>query len=77
MSRAAPFTLPKMSTTYRITYLLGKLDTTECPPAIAKVIFPAFDNWPVTLTETECLVTAPAPQTPTDLGPLVKVEQVS
>jgi hypothetical protein len=65
-----------MPTTYRITYLAGSLDTSICPPAIVSAIFPAFDGWPVTLCETECLVTAPTPQTPADLGPLVKVELV-
>lgn len=64
-------------TTYRITYLAGKLDTSVCPPAIVTAIFPAFDGWPVTLSETECIVTAPSPQTPVDLGPLVKVETVT
>jgi hypothetical protein len=66
-----------MSTTYRITYLAGSLDTSVCPPAIVSAIFPAFDGWPVTLSASECLVTAPSPQTPADnLGPLVKVEVV-
>lgn len=65
------------TTTYRITYLAGKLDASVCPPAIVYAIFPAFDGWPVTLSESECIVVAPSPQTPTDLGPLVKVEQVS
>jgi hypothetical protein len=65
-----------MSTTYRITYLAGKFDTSVCPPAIVPAIFPAFDGWPVSLSETEILVTAPTPQTPSDLGPLVKVELV-
>jgi len=40
-------------------------------------LFPAFDGWPVSLSETEILVTAPTPQTPADLGPLVKVELVT
>lgn len=62
---------------YRITYLAGTLDTTTCPPAIVSAIFPAFDGWPVTLTPTECLVVAPSPQTPVDLGPLVRVELVT
>lgn len=64
-------------TTYRITLLGLPLDTTTCPPAIVSAIFPAFDGWPVTLTPTECLVTAPSPQIPADLGPLVKVETVN
>lgn len=62
---------------YRITYLIGKLDTSVCPPTIVPAIFPTFDGWPVTLTETECIVTVPEGVTPADLGPLVKVEVVS
>ena len=65
------------TTTYRITYVAGKLDSSFCPPPLVSAIFPAFDGWPVTLSESECLVTAPSPQTPVDLGPLVKVELVT
>jgi hypothetical protein len=60
--------------TYRITYLAGKLDTSICPPAIVPAIFPAFNGEPVTLTESEVTVTFSIPQTPVDLGALVKVE---
>ena len=63
--------------TYRITLLGMGLDTSTCPPAIVSAVFPAFDGWPVTLSSSECLVTAPSPQTPADLGPLVKVEVVT
>lgn len=63
--------------TYRITYLLGKLDASTCPPAIVSAVFPAFDGWPVTLSESECIVTVPDGVTPADLGPLVKVELIS
>ncbi len=67
-----------MTTTYRITYLLGKLDNTTCPPAILPALFPSFDgSQSVTLTESEITVTFDAPQTPVDLGPLVKVETIS
>jgi len=62
--------------TYRITYLLGKLDTSICPPAIVPVIFPAFTGEPVTLTDSEITVTFDTEQTPTDLGPLVKIELI-
>jgi hypothetical protein len=63
--------------TYRITYLLGKLDTSTCPPAILSVIFPAFNGEPVTLTESEITVTFDTEQTSiVDLGPLVKVELI-
>ena len=65
-----------MSITYRITMIGMPLDTSVCPPSIVSAIFPAFDGWPVALSSTECLVTAPEPQTPADLGPLVKVEVV-
>lgn len=62
--------------TYRITYLLGKLDTSICPPEVVPVIFPSFTGEPVTLTDSEITVTFSTPQTPTDLGPLVKVELI-
>ena len=60
--------------TYRITYLLGKLDNSICPPAIVPVIFPAFNGESVTLTESEITVTFATLQTPVNLGALVKVE---
>ena len=60
--------------TYRITYLLGKLDTSICPPAVVSALFPAFNGEPVTLNESEITVTFATEQTPTDLGPLVRVE---
>jgi hypothetical protein len=67
-----------MTMTYRITYLLGQLDTSTCPPAIVSALWPTFDGWPVTLSASECLVTVPAEAPPArDLGPLVKVELVS
>lgn len=63
--------------TYRITYLLGKLDASKCPPDIIYTLFPAFDgSQVVTIDESEITVTFPTPQTPVDLGPLVKVEEV-
>ena len=66
-----------MPTTYRITLLGLPIDTSVCPPAIVPAIFPAFDGWPVTLSADGITVTAPSPQTPADLGPLVKVEEVA
>jgi hypothetical protein len=61
--------------TYRITYLIGKLDASTCPPALVSAIFPDFDGWPVTLSESECIVTVPedAPE-PLNLSPLIKIE---
>jgi hypothetical protein len=61
---------------YKITYLLGKLDTSICPPAIVPAIFPAFNGEAVTLDESQITVTFDSPQTPVDLGPLVKVELI-
>jgi hypothetical protein len=63
--------------TYRITYLLGKLDTSTCPPAVVSAIFPAFSGEPVTLSDSEITVTFGSEQTPVDLGPLVKVELIT
>ena len=60
--------------TYRITYLIGKLDATTCPPAIVSAIFPAFDGWPVTLSESECIVQVPEGIEPLNLSPLIKIE---
>jgi hypothetical protein len=62
--------------TYRITYLLGSIDTSVCPPAIVSALFPDFAGEAVTLTDTEITVTFDSPKTPVDLGPLVKVELI-
>lgn len=65
-------------TTYRITYLAGIIDTSLTPPAIVAAVFPAFDGSQVCVaSSSEVLVTFPSPQTPTDLGPLVKVEVIA
>jgi hypothetical protein len=61
---------------YRITYLIGKIDTSICPPAIVSAVFPAFNGEPVTLNETECIVEFATEQTPVDLGPLISVELI-
>ena len=67
-----------MTTTYRITYLLGQLNASKCPPDILYALFPAFDgSQSVTLNQDEITVTFATPQTPVDLGPLVKVEVIS
>jgi hypothetical protein len=64
-------------TTYRITYLLGQLNTSKCPPDVLYSLFPNFDgSQAVTLNESEITVTFKTAQTPVDLGPLVKVEVV-
>jgi hypothetical protein len=62
-------------TTYRITYLLGQLNAFKCPPDVLFALFPAFDgSQTVYMDQNEILVTFATPQTPVDLGPLVKVE---
>jgi hypothetical protein len=60
--------------TYRITYLIGKLDASTCPPALVSAIFPAFDGWAVSLSEQECIVTVPDGIEPLNLSPLIKIE---
>jgi hypothetical protein len=60
---------------YRITSPLLSSSPT-CPPSLVSLVFPAFHGWPCVHDGEVCLVTAPSPQTPTDLGPLVKVELV-
>ena len=58
---------------YRITSLLVIGDG----QALLKAIFPAFDGEQAWFDASEITVTFPSPQTPVDLGPLVKVEIVS
>ena len=59
---------------YRITLLNGNFSGQSCPPAIVSAIFPAFDGWPVTLSESECIVTVPEGIEPLNLSPLIKIE---
>ena len=62
---------------YRITYLAGKLDASYCPPAIVKALFPTADAISVELNEQECIVEFAEPQTPVEISPLVKVQEIS
>lgn len=64
-----------MATTYRITSALA-LDLSACPPAILLAAFPQWNGEPCEVRDGVTYVTFPSPQTPTDLGPLVKVEVV-
>lgn len=66
-----------MAYTYRIKLVLGKIDTSICPPDFLDDVFPAFAGQPVELAESYCDVTFESPQTPVDLGPLVRVELIS
>lgn len=62
--------------TFRITFRYGKLDASLCPPSWITEVFPAFDGWPVTLSESECIVEAPAGTVPVD-SPLLRIETIS
>ena len=57
---------------YRITSLLMVGDS----QALLKAVFPAFDGEQAYFDASEIIVTFDAPQTPADLGPLVKVELI-
>jgi hypothetical protein len=57
---------------YRITSLLVIGDG----QALLKAVFPAHDGEQACFDQSEITVTFDTPQTPVDLGPLVKVEVV-
>jgi hypothetical protein len=57
---------------YRITSLLVIGDGN----ALLKAVFPAHDGETASFDQSEIVVTFATPQTPVDLGPLVKVETV-
>ncbi len=59
--------------TYRITSCLAIGDYAQ----LLATVFPAWNGEPVTATQSEITVTFDTPQTPADLGPLVKVEVIS
>ena len=60
--------------TYRVSILIGKMDNSICPPPLVAVLFPNASPLNVSATEQDCVVTFAEPQTPVDLGPLVKIE---
>jgi hypothetical protein len=66
-----------MAYTYEIRIAFGKMDNSVCPPACLKDVFPAYDGETVEVSEQYCRVTFSTPQTPADLGPLVRVELIS
>ena len=66
-----------MAYTYEIRIAFGKMDNAVCPPACLKDVFPAYVGEPVELNDQYCRVTFATPQTPVDLGPLVRVELIS
>jgi hypothetical protein len=59
--------------TYRITSSLLIGDYAQ----LLKSVFPAWNGEPVTASQSEITVTFKTPQTPVDLGALVKVEVVT
>ena len=58
---------------YRITSMLVIGDG----QALLKAVFPAWDGEAASFDSSEITVTFAEPQTPADLGPLVKVEIIS
>jgi hypothetical protein len=63
-----------MSTTYRITLsgiLIADADV------LLRTVFPLWNGEPMSADSSQITVTFASPQTPADLGPLVKVEVVS
>jgi hypothetical protein len=60
-----------MSTSYRIT-MIGAYIANGAQ--LAKAVFPQMDGEDMTCDSASVVVTFDTPQTPTDLGPLVKVE---
>jgi hypothetical protein len=50
------------------------MDTSLNPPEIIGLLFPGKDYLSCELSSSDCIVTFATPQTPTDLGPLVRVE---
>jgi hypothetical protein len=65
-----------MNYKYCITALTN-LDLSSCPPPILLAAFPQWNGEPCEVSDGIILVTFATPQTPADLGPLVKVEVVS
>lgn len=63
--------------TYRISLLGQKVDTSVAPSPLLLVVFPQWNGEPTSGSDNAILVTFASPQTPTDLGPLVKVEQIN
>lgn len=60
-----------MSTTYKVTMLGASLSD---PYAFLKAVFPQWKGEPAESDGIAVTVTFSEPQTPVDLGPLVKVE---
>ena len=59
---------------HRITFLLGKIDNSICPPPVLSVIYPEFNGWPTILSESEIIVEVPDGTIPIEVSPLIRVE---
>ena len=66
-----------MIQTYRISLLGQRVDTSEAPSPLLLAVFPQWNGEPTEGRDNAIFVTFTTPQTPADLGPLVKVELVS
>jgi hypothetical protein len=61
-----------------ITYKISMLGSTlACPYQLLAAVFPQRNGEPASSDGVSITVTFDTPQTPTDLGPLVKVELLS
>jgi hypothetical protein len=59
----------------KYTYLISTLVSVVDCHALVEAVFPAFNGQPVMFDgSSKITVTFDTPQTPTDLGPLVRVE---
>lgn len=63
--------------TYKITNLMGAIDCSLTPHPVVAVIFPGAELLECSVSPSEIIATFAAPQTPVDLGPLVRVELIS
>ena len=63
--------------TYKITNLMGAIDCSMTPHPVVAVIFPGADLVSCSVSPSEIVVELATPQTPADLGPLVRVELIS
>ena len=63
--------------TYKITTLMAAIDCSLCPHPVVAVIFPGAELLECSVSPSEITATFATPQTPADLGPLVRVELIS
>ncbi|MCH9837022.1 hypothetical protein K0U83_15255 [bacterium] len=56
---------------------MGAIDCSITPHPVVAVIFPGAELLECSVSPSEITATFSTPQTPTDLGPLVRVELIS